>query len=91
MAKKHLFMLFPKRVDRAFELQAEQNGHDQHLEYEREEIDPKSIEDDVQLADRMEKGDLPAMIIAALGMMVPIAAIILIIIIGVAVLLTGMY
>lgn len=91
MAKKHLFMLFPKRVDRAFELQAEQNGHDQHLEYEREEIDPKSIEDEVQLADRMEKGDLPAMIIAALGMMVPIAAIILIIIIGVAVLLTGMY
>ena len=84
-------MLFPKRVDRAFELQAEQNGHDQHLEYEREEIDPKSIEDEVQLADRMEKGDLPAMIIAALGMMVPIAAIILIIIIGVAVLLTGMY
>ena len=91
MAKKHLFMLFPKRVDRAFELQAEQNGHDQHLEYEREEIDPKSIEDEVQLANRMEKGDLPAMIIAALGMMVPIAAIILIIIIGVAVLLTGMY
>ena len=91
MAKKHLFMLFPKRVDRAFELQAEQNGHEQHEEYEREEIDPKSIEDEVQLADRMEKGDLSAMIIAALGMMVPIAAIILVLIIGIAVLLTGMY
>ena len=91
MAKKHLFMLFPKRVDRAFELQAEQNGHDLHEEYEREEIDPKAIENEVQLADKMEKGDLPAMIVAALGMMVPLAAIILILIIGAAILLTGMY
>ena len=91
MAKKHLFVLFPKRVDRAFELQAEQNGHDQHLEYEREEIDPKTVEDEVQLSDKMEKGDLSAMIIAALGMMVPIAAIILVLIIGIAVFLTGMY
>ena len=55
MAKKHLFMLFPKRVDRAFELQAEQNGHEQNEEYEREEIDPKSIEDEVQLSEKMEK------------------------------------
>ena len=91
MAKKGLFMLFPKRVDRAFEFQAEQNGHDEHVEYERDSIDPKAIEDEVQLADKMEKGDLPAMIIAALGMMLPIAAIILILIIGVACLLTGMY
>lgn len=91
MAKKHLFMLFPKRVDRAFELQAEQNGHEQNEEYEREEIDPKSIEEEVQLSEKMEKGDLSAMIIAALGMMVPIAAIILVLIIGIAVLLTGMY
>ena len=91
MAKKGLFMLFPKRVDRAFEFQAEQNGHDEHVEYERDAIDPKAIEDEVQLADKMEKGDLPAMIIAALGMMLPIAAIILILIIGVACLLTGMY
>ncbi len=91
MAKKSLFMLFPKRVDRAFELQAEQNGHDEHIEYEREELDPKDIEDEVQLADKMEKGDLSAMIIAALGMMLPIAAIILILIIVIACLLTGMY
>ncbi len=91
MARKGLFMLFPKRIDRAFELQAEQNGHDQHEEFEREEFDPKSVEDEIQLADKMEKGDLSAMIVAALGMMVPIAAIILILIIGVAVLLTGMY
>ena len=86
MARKGLFMLFPKGIDRAFELQSEQNGHDQH-----EEFDPKSVEDEIQLADKMEKGDLSAMIVAALGMMVPIAAIILILIIGVAVLLTGMY
>ncbi|MBQ7124107.1 MAG: hypothetical protein IJO01_05800 [Oscillospiraceae bacterium] len=91
MAKKSLFMLFPKRVDRAFELQAEQNGHDEHIEYEREELDPKDIEYEVQLADKMEKGDLSAMIIAALGMMLPIAAIILILIIVIACLLTGMY
>ncbi len=91
MAKKPVFLFFPKRVDRAFEFQAEQNGHDEHVEYEMEEYDPKAIEDEVQLADKMEKGDLPAMIIAALGMMVPIAAIILILIIGVAVILTGMY
>ena len=91
MAKKGLFMLFPKRVDRAFEFQAEQNGHEQHEEFEREELDPKTIEDEVQLIDKMEKGDLSAMIIAALGMMVPIAAIILVLMIGVAILLTGMY
>ena len=91
MAKNGQFILFPKRVDRAFEFQAEQNGHDRHEEYEREELDPKSIEDEVQLLDKMEKGDLPAMIIAALGMMIPIAAIILILIIGIAILLTGFY
>ena len=91
MAGKGLFMLFPKRVDRAFEFQAEQNGHEQHEEYERAEIDPKTIEEEVQLADKMEKGDLFAMIIAALGTMVPIAAIILVLIIVIAVLLTGMY
>ena len=91
MAKKPLFVLFPKRVDRAFEFQAEQNGHDEHVEYDREELDPKTIEDEVQLRDKMEKGDLSAMIIAALGMMIPIAAIILVLIIGIAVLLTGMY
>ena len=91
MAKHNLLMFFPKRVDRAFELQAEQNGHDEHVEYDREELDPKTIEDEVQLRDKMEKGDLSAMIIAALGMMIPIAAIILVLIIGIAVLLTGMY
>ncbi len=91
MAKKGLFMLFPKRIDRAFELQAEQNGHDQHEEYEKEEFDPRSIEKDVDLSDKMEKGDLPAMIISALGMLVPIAAIILVLIIAIAVFLTGMY
>lgn len=91
MARKNLFMLFGKKVDRAFELQAEQNGHDEHVEYEREEIDPKTIEDEVQLADKMEKGDLPAMIIAALGMMLPICAILLIMVIVIACLLTGMY
>lgn len=84
-------MLFNKKVDRAFELQAEQNGHDEHVEYEREELDPKTIEDEVQLADKMEKGDLPAMIIAALGMMLPICAILLILMIVIACLLTGMY
>ncbi|MBQ3501317.1 MAG: hypothetical protein IJA70_07830 [Oscillospiraceae bacterium] len=88
---KHSFMLFPKRVDRAFELQAEQNGHDEHIEYEREEVDPKSLEDEVQLSDKMEKGDLFAMIISALGMIVPICAIILILMIVIACLLTGMY
>ena len=91
MAKRNIFMLFNKKVDRAFEFQAEQNGHEQHEEFEREELDPKTIEDEVQLIDKMEKGDLSAMIIAALGMMVPIAAIILVLMIGIAVLLTGMY
>ncbi|MBQ2796028.1 MAG: hypothetical protein IJF04_08435 [Oscillospiraceae bacterium] len=91
MAKRSLFMLFPKRVDRAFELQAEQNGHDEHIEFEREEIDPKSIEDEVQLADKMEKGDFAAMVMAAMGMMIPVGSIILVLIIAIACLLTGMY
>ncbi|MBQ7938310.1 MAG: hypothetical protein IJ283_07450 [Oscillospiraceae bacterium] len=91
MAKHNLLMFFPKRVDRAFELQAEQNGHDENEEYEMEEFDPKTIEDEVQLADKMEKGDLAAMIIAAMGMMIPIAIILLVLIIVIACLLTGMY
>lgn len=90
MAKRNLFMLFSKKIDRAFELQAEQNGHDRHEEYEREQIDPKSIEDEIQLADRMEKGDLPAMIISALIMIVPIALIILVLMVVSACFLTGM-
>ena len=90
MARRNLFMLFSKKVDRAFELQAEQNGHEKHEEYEREQIDPKSIEDEIQLADRMEKGDLPAMIISALVMIVPIALIILILMVVAACFLTGM-
>ena len=49
-----------------------------------------SVEDEIQLADRMEKGDLPAMIISALIMIVPIALIILIIMIVAACFLTGM-
>ena len=90
MAKRNLFMLFSKKIDRAFELQAEQNGHDRHEEYEREQIDPKSIEDEIQLADRMEKGDLPAMIISALIMIVPIALIILVLMVVSGCFLTGM-
>ena len=90
MAKRNLFMLFSKKVDRAFELQAEQNGHEKHEEYERESVDPKSVEDEIQLADRMEKGDLPAMIISALIMIVPIALIILILMVVSACFLTGM-
>lgn len=91
MAKRSLFMLFPKRVDRAFELQAEQNGHDKHVEYEREELDSETTEDEVQLAEKMEKGDLSAMIVSALGMMIPIAAILLIFMVVIACLLTGMF
>ena len=91
MSKHSLFMLFRKRVDRAFELQAEQNGHDENTEYEFEEFDPKAIEDEVQLSEKMEKGDLPAMIIAAMGMMIPIATILLVLIIVIACLLTGFY
>ncbi len=91
MARRNLFMLFSKKVDRAFELQAEQNGHDEHVEYEREDLDPKSVEDELQLADRMEKGDLAAMIISALGMILPIALIILLIMVGSACLFTGLF
>ena len=32
MARRNIFMLFNKKVDRAFEFQAEQNGHDEHTE-----------------------------------------------------------
>ena len=91
MAKRNIFMLFNKKVDRAFEFQAEQNGHDEHTEYEREEIDPKSLVDEVPLADKMEKGDFFAMVVAALGMMIPIALVLLVLIIVIACLLTGMY
>lgn len=91
MARRNLFMIFSKKVDRAFELQAEQNGHDEHTEYERTSLDPKSVEDEVQLADRMEKGDLLAMIIAALGTIMPVAIIILLIMVISACLLTGFF
>ena len=55
MAKKGLFMLFPKRIDRAFELQAEQNGHDLHEEYEREEIE-LSQEEQEYIIDLLNDG-----------------------------------
>ena len=91
MAKKSMFLLFPKRVDRAFELQAEQNGHDEHTEYERTELDPKTFEEEVQLADKMEKGDMSAMIFSALAIMLPVALVLLVLIVVIACLLTGMF
>lgn len=55
-------MFFQKRIKRAFDYQAKK----------KEEL-PKSPDDDLRPIDVMEKGDLPAMIIAALITIVPIA------------------
>ena len=83
--------LFSKKEKRAFEVMNEKNK--EYLDSMAEVSDnyKNSREDEVYPEGTFEKGDLPAMIIAALGMMVPIAAIILVLIIGIAVLLTGMY
>lgn len=61
-------MLFQKRIDRAFKHQAEANKD--RKEKGDEELRPSDI---------MEKGDLPAMIIAALITILPAALLVLLI------------
>lgn len=60
-------MLFQKRIDRAFRLQREQRKADAR----------RPEDDELTPADIMEKGDLPAMIIAALITIIPAALIVL--------------
>lgn len=55
-------MLFQKRIDRAFRHQAEKNAGEKN-----------SPDEELTPSDIMEKGDLPAMIIAALITILPVA------------------
>ncbi len=61
-------MLFPKRVERAMKFGKETRE-------EREAIEER--DEDSALLDHMEKGDLTAMILSALLILVPVAIVVL--------------
>ena len=63
-------MLFPKRVQRAMDHSKEQR---------RRRAEAQRNGDETPLSDEMEKGDLPAMIISALLVLLPIALVVLVV------------
>ena len=68
-------MLFQKRIKRAFDLQAEKNKKKQ------EEMSPEDLQEDLKpsLKDTLEKGDMPALIISAFLVLLPVALIVLLV------------
>lgn len=75
-------MLFQRRVDRAFDYMKKQTGKDSPPS--AEEYDPKSETEKPELSDVMEKGDLPAMILSALLIIVPLCLVVLLAIVGIS-------
>ena len=75
-------MLFQKRIDRAFKRQAEMNR--EREEAKGKEYDPREPDIQPTPADVMEKGDLPALLISALIVIVPVVLIALLVMAGAA-------
>ncbi len=74
-------MLFQKRVDRMFDYMREKKEG----EYAPgKEYDPKAEAEKPALSDIMEKGDLPAMILSALLVIVPVCLVVLLAIAGIS-------
>ena len=63
-------MFFPGRVERAMNFRKEQKGPEEHG---GELPDMKQEYEDKPLSEKMEKGDLPAMLISAFIVLVPVA------------------
>ncbi len=69
-------MLFQGKVDRAMKYQAEKN---QKPDEEREEelTDPRQEYEEEPISKKLEKGDIPAMLISAIGVLIPAAVIVM--------------
>ena len=65
-------MMFQRKVDRAMKLSAEKAAH------RAGEYDPKKGVEERELKDELEKGDLPAMLISALVVIVPVCLVLLV-------------
>lgn len=70
-------MLFQNKVDRAMKYQAEKNRKPDE-EREEELLDPKEEFEEEPISKKLEKGDIPAMLLSALGVLLPAALVVMV-------------
>ena len=70
-------MLFQNKVDRAMKYQAEKNRKPDE-EREEELLDPKEEFEEVPISKKLEKGDIPAMLLSAVGVLIPAALVVMV-------------
>ena len=69
-------MLFQNKVDRAMKYQAEKNRKPDE-EREEELLDPKEEFEEEPISKKLEKGDIPAMLLSAVGVLIPAALVVM--------------
>ena len=69
-------MLFQNKVDRAMKYQAEKNRKPDE-EREEELLDPKEGFEEEPISKKLEKGDIPAMLLSAVGVLIPAALVVM--------------
>ena len=69
-------MLFQNKVDRAMNYQAEKNKKPGE-EREEELVDPRQEHEEEPISKKLEKGDIPAMLISAVGVLIPVALLVM--------------
>ena len=69
-------MLFQNKVDRAMKYQAEKNRKPDK-EREEELLDPKEEFEEEPISKKLEKGDIPAMLLSAVGVLIPAALVVM--------------
>lgn len=70
-------MLFQNKVDRAMKYQAEKNRKPDE-ERKEELLDPKEEFEEEPISKKLEKGDIPAMLLSALGVLLPAALVVMV-------------
>ena len=70
-------MLFQNKVDRAMKYQAERNRKPDE-EREEELLDPKEEFEEEPISKKLEKGDIPAMLLSAVGVLIPAALVVMV-------------
>lgn len=70
-------MLFQNKVDRAMKYQAEKNRKPDE-EREEELLDPKEGFEEEPISKKLEKGDIPAMLLSAVGVLIPAALVVMV-------------
>lgn len=70
-------MLFQNKVDRAMKYQAEKNRKPDE-EREEELLDPKEEFEEEPISKKLEKGDIPAMLLSAVGVLIPAALVVMV-------------